>query len=135
MRRWMNVTIAILALILGGFLYAVLRQNTYIAAFFSETQTVISLRKVFSGIEWQMASYYLPDFLWGLALSCSLIAIFEPSKAGCGCCALTGMLCGIAWEVLQAFWIVSGTGDMWDVLMYACAAAIAFLINIKERRK
>ncbi|MBE6978386.1 MAG: hypothetical protein E7438_07155 [Ruminococcaceae bacterium] len=81
-KRRTNIVAAILAVTLGGFLYVLLRENTYIAKVFSDNQIVVLCRTAFVGQEWYAVSCYLPDFLWGFALSCSMIAVFEPSKVG-----------------------------------------------------
>lgn len=135
MKRWVNVMITVLALTVGGLMYVVLREKSYLANIFAGSPLLAFLRAVFSGNGWRMASCYLPDFLWSLALTCALIALFQPSKAGCSYCALVGMLCGLIWEVLQTLRIVSGTGDIWDILAYSSAATMGFFINTKERKR
>ena len=135
MRRQTNVVIVILALVIGALMYIVLRENTYIAKIFCDNHLVADIRELLDNDGWYKASCYLPDFLWGLGLTCGLILVSEPSRLGCFYCALVTILCGLVWESLQILHLVFGTGDIWDVFMYISAATIGFLINIKEREK
>ena len=134
MRRKTNVFIVMLALVIGALVYIVLRENAYISKIFRNNHLVTGVRVLLDSGGWYVVSCYLPDFLWGLGLTCGLMLVFEPSKLGCVYCALVGILCGVVWETLQILQIVFGTGDILDIFMYISAATISFFINIKGER-
>ena len=132
-KRVANAIIAGVSLALGGLLYAVLRETTYIGRLFYGSEFVAVLRNLVNVDKTYWAAVYLPDFLWALSLSCSLMVLFAPSLKGIYLCALTAVMCGLLWEVLQAVQIVSGTGDLVDVALFFLAGAMSVIINLKER--
>ncbi len=77
-------------------------------------------------------AWYLPDFLWMFALTCTLFGVLLPKRkalVGWSCFSLG---CGIAWEVAQLYGVTTGTADFWDVVMYIIAVFLAFMIKIKK---
>lgn len=133
-KRIRNVMIAVLALVAGGLIYILLRENTYIAQLFHHNKMISFLRQTIPIDKWMWISFYLPDFLWGLALTCALIAVFMPTPKGVVLCGVAAALCGLSWELLQVSQLVRGTGDWWDVMMYFLASTTGILINLKERK-
>lgn len=133
-KRIRNVMIAVLALVAGGLIYILLRENTYIAQLFHHNKMISFLRQTIPMDKWMWISFYLPDYLWGFALTCALIALFMPSRKGAVLCGVAAALCGLAWELLQVSQLVRGTGDWWDVMMYFVASTTGILINLKERK-
>ena len=129
-----NVMITVVALLAGGFLYILFQENTYIAQLFQHSNTISFLRQSISNDKWMWISFYLPDFLWGFALTCALIAVFMPTPKGVVLCGVAAALCGLSWELLQVSQLVRGTGDWWDVMMYFLASTTGILINLKERK-
>ena len=72
-KRVANAIIAGVSLALGGLLYAVLRETTYIGRLFYGSEFVAVLRNLVNVDKTYWAAVYLPDFLWALSLSCSLM--------------------------------------------------------------
>ena len=128
-----NVIATVLSLVIGGLLYVILRENTYIAQVLRYSEIISLMRQSLKTDEWMWISYYLPDYLWGLALTCSLIALVMPTWKGVVLCGFTAVLCGMVWELLQFFHVIRGTGDLWDVIMYFSAGITGLFINSKER--
>ncbi|MBE5928817.1 MAG: hypothetical protein E7267_05545 [Lachnospiraceae bacterium] len=127
-----NLLLSIVALVAGCFLYAFFRKNTYIGSMFDSIKYVERVRQICLCSVCNVYKFYLPDFLWGFSLSCGLIAIHNPSKKGVFICASFAFLCGCLWELLQYFAVLSGTGDIHDIIMYLLASAICIIINLKE---
>ena len=129
-KRVFWLALMLVSLLLGVLLYGIYRQDTYIGKLFAG-----SLPDCDSAENWLSAflSWYFPDFLWAFSLSCALFAIYLPK--GKVAVMLSGISCawGILWECLQRVHIVSGTADLWDVVLYIMAVISAFMINILKR--
>ncbi len=132
--RGKNTIISIASLLLGGASYIVFRENTYVAEFFDVFSFVTPIRESLSIFSCDFTNYYLQDFLWGLSLSCGIIAIYKPDRKGIFLSAFTAFICGCIWELVQYIGVVKGTGDFLDVLMYLSASLMSVLVN-KERRE
>ena len=128
-RRKKNILSCMLALILGGLIYMFLRPGTYIANIFNRQNVELS------GWIGNFTKYYLPDFLWGLSLSCCLVAVNNPRVKGAVLCCVVSFLCGFTWELLQTFGVLPGTGDIYDVIMYFLSSALCIIINLKEKEQ
>ena len=122
------------SLLLGGIIYILFRENTYIAGVF-DYSWLEPVRNCISVLSCDFIKYYLPDFLWSLSLCGFLIAIFAPKLVGAIICGATAVLCGTLWEFLQCLGICSGTGDVFDIVMYLAAACVAVIISIKGKFK
>ena len=129
-----NIAWSIAALLTGAVLYILRRPDTYIGKIFSGHQNIDVLREKVAPFVVNLHCY-LPDFLWALALSCSLHAVFLPKGKGVIVCAGTALAAGILWELMQVCGIVTGTGDGVDVLMYLCGGLVSVIINLKEIEK
>ena len=124
--------VGILALALGGGCYLLCRPNTYVA---QAVIKIIPMREVRNQLSWLdcgFLKYYLPDYLCGVALACGLHAIFNPKAKESLICTVVVVLLGALYEVLQWFGIISGTGDIVDVVLYALAGATVNVINYKR---
>lgn len=130
-RRIQNILLSVAALLLGGLLYILFRETTYIAKLFNGIAYISYAREFVSALSCDFVALYLPDFLWGFALCSGLLAIFDPDKRGALGCAFAALLWGVVWEISQYTGMVSGTGDMADVLMYLTAIVIAVIIHTK----
>lgn len=126
-----NIAWSIAALLVGAVLYILCRPDTYIGEIFSGCPYVDMLREKAAPFVVNLHGY-LPDFLWALALSCSLHAVFLPKGKGVIVCAGIVVLAGIVWELMQVYGTVTGTGDGVDVLMYLCGGLVSVMINLKE---
>ena len=134
-KRKKNILFSLTALIVGCLLYILFRTNTYIGSIFDGMEDIDIIRQMCLSQVSDLYKFYLPDFLWGLSLGCGLIAIYNPSIKGVIICASFSFLCGCIWEFLQYITLLSGTGDVHDVIMYLLASAICIIINLKETRE
>lgn len=130
-RRWLNILVGTVSLLLGCLFYICFRETTYVALAFGKMALVADLQQIGRSYSCHFVRYYFPDFLWGLSLGCFLQAIHLPNKWGCVSCSAVVCFLGIFWEVLQHTKIVSGTGDLLDVLMYLSAGFCVAIINYK----
>lgn len=134
-KRKKNILYSLTALVVGCFLYVFFRENTYVGNIFDSIEYVEKMRQIFSTKMCDLCKFYLPDFLWVFSLSCGLIAIYNPSIKGILVCAAVAFLYGCVWELLQYVGVLSGTGDIHDIIMYFLADAICIIINLKETRE
>lgn len=134
-KRSQNILLCAVALVVGAVIYILYRDNTYISRWFSYIAFVRSLRTMANGYASNFVGFYLPDLLWGFSLSCGIQAIYLPGRRGVFISATVAFICGVLWEVLQWTDLVSGTGDIWDILMYFAGSVLSTLINIKERKQ
>lgn len=133
--RKKNALFCFVSLTVGGLLYILFRPNTYVGEIFDVPASLATICQVRLPYAYDLLCFYLPDFLWGLSLSCGLIAIHTPGTKGIALCAGASFLCGCAWEVLQFLHIVSGTADIHDVIMYLFASAVCIILNLKEIKR
>ena len=124
-----HLWIGSIALVLGGAIYILLRPETYVAQLFPQAPILAQMRSKFGGDEWNFIKFYFADYLWGLSFCCFLHLIFQPQRKGSLLCALGTAVYGTLLELLQYFGLISGTGDLLDVLMFISAAATALIIN------
>ena len=134
MKQRTNLFLSIASLLTGGMLYTLFRETTYIGKAFTHFQPIVTLRCLLSQLESNFLKFYFPDFLWGFSLGCGLQAILSPGKHNNLLCGFGVLLCGTVWECMQAFGIVSGTADFWDVVSYCLAGALCITLNLKERK-
>ena len=134
-KKCVHILLSSTALVLGGFIYVLFRENTYIAVFFKDFSLICDLQNTLCAINCDFLKYYFADYLWGLSLCCALHAVFTPNLQGSIYCCCTAVFCGILWEILQYCSLISGTGDLWDVVMYLLACICCLHINNKEIRK
>lgn len=132
-KRVGNLVLATTSLVLGGLLYVLFRPATIVAHFFGQFPIVYRIQTFLEECNCSIASYIM-DYLWGLSLSCGLMAIHNPTKKGTIWLALLAFGWGCFWEILQWLRIVSGTGDLLDICIYSLAAMTSIFINIKERK-
>ena len=134
-QRLRNVLLGTASLVLGGFIYVMFRENAFIAKCFEQLEFILRLRNMMGFCSNDFLKYYFPDFLWGFSLCCGLHVIYEPQVKGSLMCGLMALFCGIAWELLQFWKFVGGTGDYVDIIMYLLASCTCIIINLKERKK
>lgn len=128
--RVKNLILMIAALLTGCLLYMLFRPETYITKMVAKIipMNINLTAESFIGI---VCSYYLPDFLWAFSLSCGLCALSSETKKCIRNCCYIGFLSGLIWEIAQRTQLISGTGDMVDVLMYLLGALMCRIINKK----
>lgn len=127
-----NAFLCVAALLAGCLPYILFRPSTYIGGMLNSLKFVNTVRQLCSLYANNFLKYYLPDFMWAFSLGCGLVAIHSPQKKGIIICSVSAFLCGVTWELLQYFNVLSGTGDIHDVIMYFLASAICIIINLKE---
>ena len=132
-KRGFNILLGISALVFGSLIYILFRENTYIAKCFESFDIVIRMRQILLPYKSCFLIFYFGDFLWALSLGCGLYAIFVPRIYGTVICTCVVLCLGCVWEVLQYCSIISGTGDILDMLAYLLASSIIIIINAKER--
>ncbi len=124
-----------ISLALGGVLYLLFRENTYITAFFEGNSLLQNMRMALGFLENEFLKFYFPDFLWAFSLCFGLCLIFDPQPQGIIVCSVIPFIYGVIWEVLQKQGIIKGTGDMADVIMYLAASSFAVILCLKRRNK
>lgn len=137
MKSWRikNLLLSAAAITLGGLLYLIFRDRSYVTVLLGNRDWLISVRHSMQPLSCEVVKYYIPDFLWAFSLACALRAVHGVGVQATVVCGMGAFLCGLIWELLQYAQIVSGTGDMLDVVMYLIAGLICILLNLKERRK
>lgn len=133
-KRKFLILVGSLSLFLGGLIYLLFRENTYIAILFN-CQLIENIRYHLIGLNADFFRFYFPDFLWALSLNCYLLALFNPKRNGVIYCVLIVFFYGTLWETGQYINVLNGTGDINDIIMYLSASIFAALICIKEKRK
>lgn len=123
--------IAIVSLMSGGALYVVFRENTYIAQIIRNLISVDSITHYLKRIDNNFLKFYFVDYLWALSLSCGLHIIFSPNKKGSILCTGIISFIGIVYELLQLAGIISGTGDLVDVILYFLAGVTVNILYLK----
>lgn len=134
-KRQKNILMCLSALLLGAVLYIFFRRNTWVSRLFAVIAFApeVAVQQKWMLMDW--IRYYIPDFLWSFSLSCGIQAICLPKRKDILGCSAIALACGVVWEVLQWRNVVSGTGDILDVLMYFGGSILSILINIKERKQ
>lgn len=130
-KRQKNIIYSSVTLTIGWACYVVFRSDTRVAHLFDDFYGVESLRKLCTPLANGFICFYLPDMLWAFALSTGLIAVYSPQAKGTFFCGGTTFLCGCAWEALQHLGLVSGTSDVFDIVMYLSASLFSIIINLK----
>ena len=135
MQRFRWIIYSFLALAFGAFLYGIYRQDTYIGGIIS---TVISISLPVDSWLSAFAAWYFPDYLWMFSMNCALFAIMLPKGKNVILWCAVALFMGILWELLQLWDFVSGTADLWDILLYSMAVFSAAMIALfikKESKK
>lgn len=136
-RRKMYILLSAVSLMLGVTIYILFRENSYIGIVFGRFSLILVAREMLEWLSCDFLKFYLPDYLWGFSLCCGLHAIYTPERNGSVICTGIAILCGCAWEWMQYEEIVSGTGDICDVLMYLLAGlrVSSLTLGVKEMKK
>ena len=133
-KRPIWILYSVLSLGAGALLYGLYRQDTHIGKFIGTVLgTPFPVNNIFS----KLAAWFLPDYLWMFSLTCTLFAVMLPAEKGVLFWCCLAFFSGVLWEVMQWWDIVSGTADLWDILVYSIAvfsAAIIKVMSNKERR-
>lgn len=131
--RKVNITLSIFALFLGGAIYILFRENSYISNIIELFLDLSFMRNVFNPFECDFIKYYLIDYLWALSLISGLNSLFTTKKETLLICLFVFSLGGI-WEILQFLNIISGTGDIADIFMYLAAVITTVIINYSNKK-
>lgn len=133
-KRILNALLGVSALVIGLGIYVFFKPNAVVSRLF-DFAFVSELRSFLSPCDLPFIKYYFADFLWGFAFCCGLAFIFQPKGKELLLCGAGGIAFGAVWELLQWTGIMSGTGDICDIIMYLLAATAVMLINLKEKTK
>lgn len=130
-----NLVLGVAALVVGAFIYILFRDGTYLGKVASNIWLVRVMRQFLLPCDSAFVNYYLPDFLWAFSLASILQLTLQTFAFGKMLSGVTAVACGIMWECLQICGVVTGTGDLWDIVMYLLAGILSIYINCKECRK
>ena len=130
-KRTQNLLLACISLLSGACLYAIFRCTTYVGSLLLGLPLFQWMHNSFHHLSSPLLSYYLPDLLWCFSFCSILNAIYLPKRLGILVCGAAAILLGILWEAMQYSRIVSGTGDLWDILTYLLAALLSTIINLE----
>lgn len=133
--RVLFTVLGFVSLIIGGLIYVLFRETTYVAVIADSIFSIDRLRDCLSLLNLGFTRYYLADFLWAFSLCCFLYSLYVPDFRKSVICSAVVFTLGMIWEILQAVNIISGTGDLIDILMYLMACITAIIINLKRGNK
>ena len=129
------VVIGLLSLLCGLIIYLFFRPNTYISQIIFKIISVKQINLVQNWVGIGLFKFYFADFLWAFSLSCFLYAIYLPNSKNAMLCSMIVLLVGLFYELMQHFKVISGTGDIVDVLFYLLAAVAVNIINFLRRKR
>ena len=106
--RLIYAVFCIATLSLGGLLYVLFRENTYIAVLFDGSELFEKIRDMTQHIVNDFFKFYFPDYLWGLSLCFGLVLVFDPQVLGEIICCSVSFCYGVMWECMQLFGVLNG---------------------------
>lgn len=124
---------ALFPLVLGLFVYLFIQKDTQIWRFFNMLFGVSFEAIVWDGFTYTFVVCWLCDILWSYALVFSLWLALRSYKNAVFISVLLAFVMGVAFELLQLFGIISGTFDLYDIILELIAAVLAAII-IKRRK-
>ncbi len=119
-----------LSLAAGLLIYLVFRNDTFIHAFLPHGICDFFYVELERNAFTDFVKFYLCDFLWAFSFSNALTCVsysFEKKRLVIN--ALLVLFCGVLFEVLQHFGVISGTFDFADILAYAVAAVLSAAVS------
>ena len=132
-KKIFNTVVAVLSLVMGGLIYLVFRENTFVARRFEVFVDLEKIRNIFLSFDNSVLRHYIPDFLWAFSLCCGLNVLLDNVFLN----ASIAFTCGAVWEMLQYLGTINGTGDIIDIIMYLTACVMVVTINkyfFKEKK-
>ena len=129
--RYKNTLFALASLLVGFLIYALFKPTSIIATALAKAG-ILQNEALCIQISCPFLNYYFADFLWGFSLCCGLHTIHSPKLLGSVLCGILTTLLGICWEILQLKQIVTGTFDIWDMLMYLSGSILCIIINLRR---
>ncbi len=133
-KKYIFIIISCCSLCLGGTIYLIYRENTYIS---NLVEIVVSLDVIRSYKLFENSTFlngYLCDYLWALSFASALNFLFYEEKRLYIIYPFV-FLCGVIWEIAQLKELVSGVFDFTDIVMYLTAVLAVVMINKFLRRK
>ena len=109
-------------MVLGFAIYFFSGSDAYITLGLNKEQGIITNNYVIN---------YVPDVLWAIAFTLSLSFFTKSLMTN----ALIVISCGLAIEVMQKYGVISGTGDILDVIVEIAGTFIATIIIYLEGKK
>ncbi len=132
-RRVKYFLLGLIAIFIGFFIYLIFRPNTHISKLVSQFLG-FDMSGRFKNIDAFFIKFYFADYLWAFAFSCWLRCVFIDESER-RLCVLIVSLAGISYEIIQFLGVFSGTGDIWDCLLYILAAWTVNILNINDIQK
>ncbi len=137
-RTILNTVGCMVSLAIGACIYILFRENTYISKIAASLVELEKIRRVFAIVNIPLIKYYIVDFLWAFSFSCCIHLIVNSSIKNELVCSGVVAIYGLIYETMQWCNVISGTGDIVDVLLYLLAALAVNILNLlflKERKK
>lgn len=116
------------ALLFGLIIYIFCRQGTHIHTALQSWFGLTLPTLHFGGFMGKLARNWLGDFLWSFSLCFLLAEICRPFRHRIGLAILVPITLGTFLEILQLYGVITGTADIWDILIEAAAAFCAGII-------
>ena len=131
-RIW-YLSLGVSSLSLGLLIYVFLRTNSIVSLTAGNFITIKELNIPYSLIPVSsFLKYYFSDYLWAFSLCSFFHSIHLPKIKSSVFIGVITFAAGFLWETLQYLHLVSGTGDIADIIMYLAAALSVVIINLKR---
>lgn len=120
-----------IALLFGLIIYIFCRQGTHIHTLLKDCFSLSLPYLPLGGVFGVLIRNWGGDFFWGLALCFLLAVIFKPFRHKLVFAVTVTVTLGALLEILQFYGVITGTGDVFDIIAEATAAVCA--ANIIKR--
>lgn len=134
-RKMYNIALCVSSLAIGGAYYLLFKNNTIFESIVCKFVDFMSIKNRLPRITSRFLNNHFCDFLWVFSLYCGLCAIFLPTKKQSMVIFFAVVILGTVWELFQFYGVVSGTGDILDVVTYVFGAYVSLLITTKKEKK
>ena len=126
--RILLIAASIISLVLGIMIYSFLRSGT---VYHSVLKRIGIVFPDYSKIDFPLGiflRYYFTDMLWLFSLQTSILAITLPNMKKACRYSVELLFFAMIYELFQYVHIISGTGDIIDILMYIIATLSVVLL-------
>lgn len=132
-RRLFTALNILLPLIAGVMVYIFIQKNTHLENVLVGIFAVDFKPLIWSGWTYTFTICWLCDVLWAYSLTFSLWAVLCPWKNAVLFSVVLAFVAGVSFELLQFFEVMSGTFDIFDIILELMAASLAAVV-IKRRK-
>lgn len=122
---------SLFSLLIGFIIYVFFRQGTYIHTFLLNRLGISLPYLPLGGVIGVWVRNWGGDFFWGLALCFLLAVVFKTFRHKLVFAVTITVTLGALLEILQFYGVITGTGDIFDIIAEATAAVCA--ANIIKR--